>query len=255
MKDNIQDMVKETIEDTPLGGKSLSSILQKNTLDAPAKGLSSLLSNEIGKPISQTKTQFQQITTEYYPTDASINNEFLRLERQKNEKLTQTLETLSELPQQIEGLQKKLEDLTHFEEMNKLDQDINVEITKTRFELIKEKRNYLYVVMAICLLFGMVLGPLLFSEPKTVTIQAPAKINTEIKAIKKLDQYVTTKFVNIRDLNSPKSKVLMTISPNQVLTKLDQKKGWIKLEYTDHLKGRKVQGWGWHENLKLLTSP
>jgi hypothetical protein len=256
MKNSIEDMVKETIEETPLGGKSLSSILENNSLDQPAKGLASLLSNDTGKPVTQTKTQVQQITTEFYPTDTAINNEFLRLEREKNEKLTRTLENLGSLPDQIETLQKKLDDLTNFEEMNKLDHDIKEEITTNRFDLIKEKRNYLYVVMAICLAFGMVLGPVVFTNHKEkVVIAPPKKIIKTIKKIKRLDQFVTLKFVNIRELNSPKSPIVMTLSPNQVLTQIDKKGGWIKIEYKDLVKGKTIKGWSWYENLKAIKTP
>ena len=117
MKNSIEDMVKETIEDTPLGGKSLSSILEKNSFDEPAKGLASLLSNKIGQSVSQAKTPFQEISTDFTSTDTTMHNEFLRLEREKNEKLTQTLENLGSLPDQMNTLQKKLDDLTNFEEM------------------------------------------------------------------------------------------------------------------------------------------
>jgi translation elongation factor EF-4 len=256
MKDNIEDMVKETIEETPLGGKSLSSILDKNTLDKPAKGLASLLTSEVGQPVTQTKTQVQQVTTEFYPTDTAIHNEFLRVEREKNEKLTKTLEKLSDLPDQLHTLQNKLDELTQFEEMNKLDNDINNEISKNNFDLLKEKRNYLYVVMAICLGFGMVLGPMLFSTKEEVkVVKAPAPIVKKVMPIKKLDQFVTTKFVNIRSNNSPKAKVLKTLSPNQLLTKIDVKGGWILVEFKNHINSTTTKGWAWHENLKKVTNP
>lgn len=259
MRNSIEDMVKETIEETPLGGKSLSSILENNTFDKPAKGLASLLSNDAGKPITQTKTQVQQITTEFYPTDTAIHNEFLRLEREKNEKLTKTLESfegLGNLPDQIENLQKKLDDLTNFEQMNKLDHDISEEISKNRFDLIKDKRNYLYVVMAICLGFGMVLGPILSTNHKEPEIViAPKKIIKEVVQIKRLSQFVTLKFVNIRELNSPKSSIVATLSPNQILTQIDKKGGWIKIEYKDLVKNKTIHGWSWFENLREIKTP
>lgn len=254
MKDNIEDMVNETIEEKPLGGKSLSSILEKNSFDTPAKGLANLLSSKVGQPLSQTKTQVQQVTTEFYPTDTQMNNEFLRVEREKNEKLTQTLEKLSDLPEQLSTLQNKLDELTQFEEMNKLDHDINVEISKNSFDILKEKRSYLYVVMAICLAFGMVLGPFLFSSKKEVkVVKTQAPIVKTVKPIKKLETFVTTKFVNIRAKNSPKTKVLKTISPNQIITKLDSKGGWILVEFKDHILNKTIKGWAWHENLKPIT--
>ncbi|PIK15593.1 SH3 domain-containing protein [Halobacteriovorax sp. JY17] len=253
MKDNIEDMVKETIEEKPLGGKSLSSILKKNTLDKTSTGLTSLLSNNLGSPISETKTQIQQITTEFYPTDMMINNEFLRIEREKNEQLTKSLDKLSVLPEQLDIIQKKLDELTQFEEMNKLDQDINNEISKNLFDSLKEKRNYLYVVMGVCIVFGLTLG-IISSSPKEVVQVAQAPIiKKELKKINKLNQFVTLKFVNLREENSPKSKVVKTLSPNQVLTQLDKKGGWIQVEYKDLVNNKVTKGWGWYENLKALN--
>ena len=251
MKDSIEDMIKETIEENPLGGKSLSSILEKNTFDLPAKGLASLLSNDAGKPVTERQTP-----TDFYPTDEVINNEFLRLEREKNEKLTQTLETLGNLPDQIDTLQKKLDDLTNFEQMNKLDYDISKEVSKESVEVIKEKRNYLYVVMAICLAFGMVLSAVFFTETAEKPVKlVPIKRVKTIKKIKRLNQFVTLKFVNIRELNSPKSSIVKTLSPNQILTQIDRKSGWIKVEYKDLVQGNTILGWTWHENLKEIKTP
>ncbi|GEM_PF-5817988 len=252
MKDNIEDMVKETIEEKPLGGKSLSSIIKSNSFDKPSKGLSSLLSNKIGAPISETKTQIQQVTTEFYPSDMMINNEFLRIEREKNEKLTASLEKLTDLPTQLQTIQSKLEELTHFEEMNKLDQDINNEISKNIFDSLKEKRSYLYVVMAICIVFGLVLGKMSFTEKQHVTVAPTPVIKKELKQIVKLTKYVTLKFVNMRTSNSPKAEIVKTISPNQTLTQLDKKGGWINVEYKDLINNNTVKGWAWYENLKEL---
>ncbi|WP_372652699.1 SH3 domain-containing protein [Halobacteriovorax sp.] len=252
MKDNIEDMVKETIEEKPLGGKSLSSIIKSNTFDKPSKGLSSLLSNKLGSPISETKTQIQQVTTEFYPSDMMINNEFLRIEREKNEKLTASLEKLTDLPTQLQTIQSKLEELTQFEEMNKLDQDINNELSKNIFDSLKEKRSYLYVVMGICIVFGLVLGKMSFTEEQPIAVAPTPVIKKELKKIVKLSKFVTLKFVNMRASNSPKSEIIKTISPNQILTKLDKKGGWINVEYTDLINNSTAKGWAWYENLKEL---
>ena len=254
MKDTIENMVQETIDEKPLGGKSLSSILKKNTLDKTSTGLTSLLSNKLGSPVSETKTQIQQVTTEFYPSDTMMNNEFLRIEREKNQQLTDSLSKLSSLPDQMETIQKKLEELTQFEEMNKLDQDINNEISKNLFDSLKEKRNYLYVVMGVCIVFGLTLGKMSSSTKEVVKaapISAPI-VKKEIKTITPLTKLVTLKFVNIRESNSPKSSIVKTLSPNQVLTQLDKKGGWIQVEYKDLITDKTIKGWGWYENLKVL---
>lgn len=252
MKETIEDMVKETIEDTPLGGKSFSSIIKNNSFDTPSKGLSSLLSNKVGTPVSETKTQIQQVTTEFYPTDTVVHNEFLRIEREKNNKLTESLEKLQDLPVQLQTIQNKLDELTQFEEMNKLDQDINNEISKNLFDSLKEKRNYLYVVMAICIVFGIVVGSMTSSKKEEIQIAPAPIIEKKLKEITPLPQYVSLKFVNIRTKNSPKSEIVKTISPNQLLTQLDKKGGWIQVEYKDLVKNQTINGWAWYENLKEL---
>jgi len=253
MKDTIEDMVKETIDEKPLGGKSFSSIIKSNSFDKPSKGLESLLSNNIGRPLQETKTQIQQVTTEFYPSDMMINNEFLRIEREKNEELTKTLEELKELPGQLSTIQSKLDELTHFEEMNKLDQDINNEISKNLFDSLKEKRNYLYVVMGICTIFGLLLGNFLTPSREVKPLpKAPVAELKPIQKIKLIQKYVTLKFVNLRDSNSPKSNVVQTIAPNQSLIEIEKKGGWLKVEYRDLIKDTTITGWAWYENLKKL---
>ncbi|OUR97322.1 hypothetical protein A9Q84_13440 [Halobacteriovorax marinus] len=250
MKDNINDMVRETIEETPLGGKSLAGILKDNSFDEPAKGLASLLSKEIGKPLNQTK----QVTTDFYPTDTTIHNEFLRIEREKNEHLTESINTLLTLPEQMEQLQKKIDDISHFEEMKQLDQEISSEISKNNFSSLKEKRSFLYVVMAMCIVFGLIVGKVFFMEPeKEVIALKPLPKAIIVKKIKVLDQFVTTKFVNLRTTNSPKSSIVKTLSPNQIITQIEKKGGWIKVEFRDLINEKTVTGWAWYENLKELN--
>lgn len=256
MKDNIDDMVRETIEEKPLGGKSLAGILKNNSFDEPAKGLASLLSKDEPTPLTQTKTQVQQITTEFYPTDTTIHNEFLRIEREKNEKLTESINSLLNLPEQMEKLQKKIDDISHFEEMNQLDQEITKEITRNDFANLKDKRSFLYVVMFMCIVFGLITGKVLFLSPEKEIVKIePLPKAPIVKKIKVLDQFVTLKFVNLRAKNSPKAKIVKTLSPNQVITKIDKKGGWIKVEYKDLVSEKNFTGWAWYENLKVIKNP
>jgi len=282
MKESIKDISLNpdllNIDEKPLGGKSLSSIMSKNSLEKPAKGLASLISAAKGQDaqklpsknnasITQTKTQ---VTTEFYPSDVMINNEFLRLEREKNDKLHSKLEQVLEIPEEVKSMKSEISGLKEIiqEAMSSLgesteipqqqEQDTQI-ITEDKTEdkdlvskFLKSKKSVLYAVIASTLILGMGIGQFVFGTKVETKIVEVVKKEAPKPIVKKAPQFVTTKFVNVRSIGSSKGKVLFTISPNQTIEVLDKKAGWWKMKYQNLLESKTYTGWVYFENLKKI---
>lgn len=120
-------------------------------------------------------------------------------------------------------------------------------------------------IIGIALITSSLLGQRTDTNKEVVTTQ-PAAIQKELKtqvetkveapsvveAQKEQVKYVTTKFVNMRDKASSKGVVLMIVPPNSVIDLLDQKAGWNKIKFYDHVKNTTESGWVYGENLKAL---
>jgi hypothetical protein len=253
--------MKDLIDENPLGGKSLSSIMSKNTIEEPAKGLSNLLSK--AKP---------KENNEYYPSDQQLNNEFLRLEREKNKAIESKLENVIAIPQEVQSLKNEINELrdvikdamdqtlttesinnviTEDEEIKKIE-TLKAVSRETFNSLLKSKQVVLYAVITLAIVLGMVLGQFIFgTQVETKIIEVPKK--EVIKVIpKSLPQFVTTKFVNMRTTGSSKGDVLFTISPNQKIELLEKKGGWWKVSFNNMLQSKTYKGWVYFENLKSL---
>lgn len=203
----------DLIDEVPLGGKKLGDILTKNEIKKPSSGLSKLL----GQPAAG------------YPNDQTLHNEFLRLEREKNENLTQA----------ICNIQNKLEKITAPKEVSE-----------------KKILNLSNIIPCATLLVGLLIGAGLFSQSEPIKTVEEVK-KQEVRPapapkIAKPPTYVTVKFANMRKEASPEGALLKTITPNQVLETLEQKGGWFKVKYSDLVEEKTYTGWIWYELMKKI---
>jgi hypothetical protein len=158
-----------------------------------------------------------------YNTD-SMNQRFEQLEESFNRSLT-------------EGLEKK---------------------TKININLNDKKMVYSLCAAFLmgCLIFGIAFSgdEKTIIEEKIVYKTSPIKSQTSnLESIQgKSELFVMTKYVNIRSKASSKGSVLATLAPNSVVERLEQKYGWHKVKYTNHLKGTTLIGWAYGENLKKI---
>lgn len=133
----------------------------------------------------------------------------------------------------------------------------------SREKRLLEKRSITMIslIFAIATIFFIVLLPKNDSSqrvtsPNAVKIKETAQpIHEEMtKASKKQKSAVSLKFVNLRSLPSVnKGGIVKTIPPNQILKVLDDRNGWLKIEFTDHIQGRVSSGWVFGEFLKKVN--
>lgn len=225
MHTHLQGSIMDLIDEVPLGGKKLGDILTKSEIKKPSSGLSKLL--------GQVATELNEEPSPGHPSDQILHNEFLRLEREKNENLTQT----------ISQIHAKLD---------------HIVIPESKSEIKNEKKvlNLNTIIPCATLILGLLLGASLFSssdrDHKEEVIQQQAPTVAQVPKIEKVPTFVTIKFANIRKEASPDGELLKTITPNQVLEKIEQKGGWFKVKYTDLVENRAYTGWIWYELMKKI---
>lgn len=236
----------DQIDEFPLGGKKLGDILTKNEIKKPSSGLSKLLGQAAAGLNTNTKRPQEDAG---FPQDQTLHNEFLRLEREKNDKLSQT----------INDIQSKIEQMSQAISANSVEKEVLAQV-------VAEDKKPTYpihnIVVALALLVGIILGAtVLSSNNKTDSNEIALQETKEalaaapIEAVKKIEttNYVTIKFANMRDNSSPDGTLLKTITPNQVLELVEQKGGWLKVRYKDLVEEKSYEGWIWYELLKKLN--
>ena len=150
-------------------------------------------------------------------TDHLMLNEILRTIRDNNESVIQKLTILE-------------------------DQIFDVK-TNTNLKTLKTNKK-LILLSLLVLVIGVSLGRFIDFDKKEAVKEE------KIIPVKKQTFMVTTKFMNLRSLNTPKSKILFTIPPSQLVTILETKGGWLRVKYHDLLSGVKYQGHLWSKYLK-----
>jgi hypothetical protein len=206
----------ETLKSKGFGNMSLEKLLKDNELQTKSSGLASLLDGQ---------------SHQYNPTniDPMILNEILKSVRDKNNYIEDKFTTLED---QIFDLKK-------------------ITTVNSKVKLIKElknKKRSLYFTLFGFLTIGFILGSISFTKDEPVVV-----LNKKIIAVKEiLAQKVTTKFTNLRSKNSPKSKILTTIAPSQIVTVIETNGGWAKVSYHNRLNGSKTVGHLWTKYLSDL---
>ncbi|EQC49281.1 hypothetical protein M899_1674 [Bacteriovorax sp. BSW11_IV] len=236
----------DQIDEFPLGGRKLGDILTKNEIKKPSSGLSKLL-GQAASDLNAISEKPQENAG--YPDDQTLHNEFLRLEREKNDKLTQT----------ISDIQSKIEQMSQAISANNVEKEL---LPKQATEDKKPAYPIHNIIVALALLVGIILGATVLSTKEKTDVNEIALQETKeavaaapVEEVKKIEttKYVTTKFANMRDNSSPEGALLKTITPNQVLELVEQKGGWLKVRYKDLVEEKSYEGWIWYELLKKLN--
>lgn len=255
MKDviNIDDLKldnSETLESKGFGKMSLGKLLKDNEVTTQSAGYNALLE---GKPVPGSKPKFRNtkkietITTEIQNFDPMVINEILRTVREKNHFVEDKLNQLSQLPQKLTILEDQIFDIKKLA-TNNINKDIE---SKT-----EDKRKVLYIASVLLICIGFILGSMI--NQQQVDPSKSLGVNSDQSVIKpkalvansqdkKL--LITKKFINLRSKNSPKSKVLLTVAPSQIVEVLERKGGWVRVNYHNRLTGKKTNGYLWDEFL------
>lgn len=126
---------------------------------------------------------------------------------------------------------------------------------KPQFKIDFNNKKMVYTISMAFIIGGLLFGIGLSSGGKTIiqekviVKEIPAKAAPV--AIKK-ELFVMTKFVNIRSSASKNGNILTTLAPNSIVERLDQKRGWQKIKYTNHLQDKTLIGWAYGENLQKI---
>lgn len=216
------DEYEEEYGPADLGDVTMGKLIDKHQNTPQSKGLASLLKlgpqMEVGPRVRSTK-KIETITTELQNFDPMVMNEILRVVREKNL-------TMEKRFDQIES-QLKLID----------------------YRPPQKNKNYLYAMLG-SLVLGVLIGSVSFNSKKVPIQRAevPAVIPNQVPSPKQ-EKMVTTKFVNLRNKNSPKAQKIITIAPAQIVEILERKKGWAYVSYHNKLSGKVIKGHLWDEYL------
>lgn len=244
------------IDSKPLGGKSLAGILLKNKLEKPAKGLSRLISKETSSSLGSVEKN----TSDFFPTDTMMNNEFLRIEREKNEKLETSLKSVMVLPDKMSSIEASLNHLhsavqnAHLLEDKRNEEasiDLKHEVKKQFSNIIKDKKKTLYTIIITAMILGIGVGATLFGG-KTKVVEIKTPVVKTVLAPKVFNKFVTTKYVNLRTTATSKAAKVLMISPNQTVFVNEKKGGWWKVSYKNLIQDKTYIGWVYFENLKNI---
>jgi hypothetical protein len=204
----------ETLKSKGFGNMSLNKLLKANELTVKSKGLVSLMEGSSNFVDSQN-------------IDPMVLNEILRTIREKNNYVENKL-TL---------LENKLVDIKELTTKN------NKEDLLKR---VNRNKNSFLLISLILLAFGFFLG----SYNSAFDLASPLKKKAIVT--KALPQMITTKHLNLRLENSPKSKIISTIGISQIVTILGSKGGWFYVSYHNRLNGSKRTGYLWGDYLGKL---
>ena len=159
---------------------------------------------------------------------------------------------------------EKLEDQYNMDSMNQrfdqLEKTFNQSLQeglekKSKININLNDKKMVYSLSAAFLVGCIIIGLSFNSKDKTIIEEKIIyRTSPVVKTITKTKKalFVMTKFVNIRSKASKKGSVLTTLAPNSVVERLEQKYGWQKIKYTNHLKGTTLIGWAYGENLKKI---
>lgn len=198
------------------------SVHIKELLSPSTDNANTLIANSTAKESNDFNERIEKLEGEYNTN--SMNQRFEQLEESFNRSL-------------IEGLEKK---------------------TKISINLNDKKMVYSLCAAFLfgCLIFGFASSgdEKVVIEEKIVYKSAPEKSQLSKPNSLKVggELFVMTKYVNIRNKASSKGSILTTLAPNSVVLRLEQKFGWHKVKYTNHLKGTTLIGWAYGENLKKI---
>jgi hypothetical protein len=239
--------MKDTHKDTDFMGKfDFGEILERNHKKNERTPISDLL---------RPTTQIVEQDAEKQIDNIDINLEKVDIKMERVEALVQSLIISQQNFQSnmMEELKKmKSENLLEHKEAEK------VSIEQIQEDTKQDLYKYLSVAFASVILTITIAN---FGKNKTtpvkskesVTKQEVVKVQEEkVIATPIQNQYVATKFVNLRDQASSKATILSIISPNSVLTLIQSKFGWHQVSFKDHLAGKTKMGWIYGENLKKI---
>jgi hypothetical protein len=210
--------------------KNISQILDENDKDLDHQGIKRLFNVSVAP--SQEKYQLEELRYQRFVT---------------------AQELIMDRFSKLEGTVGKIENL--LEENNKISR-------KTRFieekfweskDFSKDDRVKKATYFAFFILLAVSVGMLIpyFKSEKLVIMPPPQALQKEVeeKKVLKVDKWVTTSFVYMRNKPTTSGEKMTMIGPNQTVEKLETKGPWMKVKVYDYAKDSTKTGWVYSDYL------
>ncbi len=129
---------------------------------------------------------------------------------------------------------------------------LHVEKPKQEWTIDLKNKNLIYgyiasLILAVALTYSLLPAKIVTKE---VFLEPKKEIIPNVSKVEKI--YFSQKFINLRSEPSSKGRKITTLPPNSTFHVLDNKFGWFKISYKDHLKNKSISAWVYGESISPI---